>query len=75
LVDEVASPVGVDPLPQPRPGTQQGLVGDLDGVLFLGEQPALGERVASSCTTVVAAVDVNAVSSGSTSPSCGPMSG
>ena len=37
--------VGVDPAPQAGPGGQQRLVGDLDGVLVDGEQPARDEEV------------------------------
>ena len=45
LTGEMTGSVLVDPGTQARPSSQQGFVGDLDGVLFLCEQPASRESV------------------------------
>jgi hypothetical protein len=43
LVDVEPGAVGVDPAAQPGPGPEQGLMGDLDGVLIRGDQSGVGE--------------------------------
>ena len=64
LADQVAGPVLVDPLAQPRPRTDQRLMGDLDAIVGLGEQPGTGvgiqhgpggARLAATAQQVVAA--------------------
>ncbi len=45
LVDQEPRPVGADPAAQPRPGVQQGLVGDLHGVAVHGDQAGPYEGV------------------------------
>jgi hypothetical protein len=44
-VDVEPGTVGVDPATQPWPGTEQGLVGDLGGVLVRGDQAGVGEGI------------------------------
>ncbi len=45
LVGEEPGPVGMDPAAQPRPGVQQGLMGDVNGVTVHGDQPGPYEGV------------------------------